>query len=213
MNLSELQRCEQLIGRPLTENQGVQLQSYASWLTDEALAAGGIGPAEADRVWDRHILDAAAFLTVLPQGSVDHEPIVDIGSGVGLPGIVLATLLPARHIVLVDRSGRRLALQKRAIRILGLSNCEPLQRVIPDQEIPHGIRVFRASLPVRDVLSLHVSHPSGTDSIVALTRRMEGIRPQTWENDAFRLGIDVRLERVGVDILDSPASFLIMRPL
>jgi 16S rRNA G527 N7-methylase RsmG len=213
MNLSELQRCERLIGRTLTTTQETQLQSYAGWLSEEALVAGGIGPAEANRVWDRHILDAAAFLTVLPQDPADDIPIVDIGSGVGLPGIVLAILLPARHIVLVDKSERRCALQRRAIRILGVANCEILQRVIPEQGIPAGVRVFRASLPVRDVLSLHISHPNHSESVVALTRRSGGLAPQTVVKDARGLGVEVRLERVGTDILDSPASFLIMRSL
>jgi 16S rRNA G527 N7-methylase RsmG len=213
MNVSELQRCERLIGRTLTTTQETQLESYAAWLAEEALDAGGIGPAEADRVWDRHILDAAAFVAVLPPDPVDDIPIVDIGSGVGLPGIVLAILLPERHIVLVDKSGRRCALQKRATRILEVANCEILQRVIPEQGIPAGVRVFRASLPVQDVLSLHASHPSHTDSVVALTRRSGGVLPQTLTNEAAHLGVEVRLERVGTDILDSPASFLIMSPL
>ncbi|HDL42259.1 MAG TPA: hypothetical protein ENG98_04520 [Actinobacteria bacterium] len=213
MQHTDVERCEQLIGRTLSETQKSQLRSYADWLADEALVAGGIGPREVDRLWDRHILDSAAFRVVLPADGATGAPIVDIGSGVGLPGIVLAILLPSTSVTLLDRSGRRHTLQKRALRILELTNCVAVQQDIPEQPIPHGIRVFRASLTAQEVLSLQASYPYHSASILALTRRMDSAIPETLAAEAARVGVGVRLERVGADVLDSPASFLIMTSL
>lgn len=213
MQHPDVERCEQLIGRTLSNTQRNQLITFADWLVGEALTAGGIGPGEGARLWDRHLLDSAAFTLVLPNPESTNTAIVDIGSGAGLPGIVLAILLPQTPITLVDRSGRRHGLQKRALRILELTNCDAVQHNIPEQSIPRGTRVFRASLPVREVLSLHSSHPDHAVSIVALSRRVDNMVPETLTEEAAGMGVKVRFEQVGGDILDSPAGFLIMTTL
>ena len=106
---------------PTTPQQTALLERFADWLIDEASDAGGIGPQEADRIDDRHIADSVAFLMGFAN---DVGSIVDLGSGVGLPGLPLAILRPSTHFTLVDRSGRRYALAARAVRVLGLSNVD-----------------------------------------------------------------------------------------
>ncbi|NOX23267.1 MAG: hypothetical protein GXP36_09275 [Actinobacteria bacterium] len=210
MESSELERCVHLVGHTLSTKQREQLTSYAAWLADEAIVAGGIGPDEGTRLWDRHILDSAAFVAVLDDRLQDGVAIVDIGSGVGLPGIVLAILLPDTPVTLLDRSQRRHGLQRRAIRILDLQNCDSLQRDVPAQPVPRGVRVFRASLTPGEVLSLHVGSQNDHASIVALTRRTDGVLPDDLRTAAAAAGVDVRLHGIGADILDSPAWFLSM---
>ncbi len=108
-------------GWSLSVGQFQLLDRYRDWLLAEALPAGGIGPAEIDRVDSRHIADSLLFATGLDQ---KVSQVADLGSGVGLPGIPLAILMPDTQFRLIDRSGRRVDLMRRVTRILDLDNVE-----------------------------------------------------------------------------------------
>ena len=64
-----------------------------------------------------HLLDAAAVLPLLPPG-----PIADVGSGAGLPGLVVALLDPERPVTLVDSLAKRTRFLEEAVRVLGAGN-------------------------------------------------------------------------------------------
>ena len=130
-------------GRPLDRRQIELLSRYREWLGDEAVVSGGIGPGEVDRLDTRHIADSLFFATVFEE---DPPEIWDLGSGVGLPGIPLAILLPKSKVRLIDRSGRRVELAERAVRILGIDNVEVEQTEIEALESPIPVIVSRASL-------------------------------------------------------------------
>lgn len=66
---------------------------------------GLIGPRESSRIWSRHLLNCAALGELVPYGSY----LVDIGSGAGLPGIVLAVARPDLSVVLIESLARRVA--------------------------------------------------------------------------------------------------------
>lgn len=92
-----------------------KLTTLAEWLVVEAIPNGGIGPNEATNVVDRHILGSAAFAIGFPQPPAECW---DVGSGVGLPGLVLAILWPMSQMLLIDRSQKRCDLARRASRIV-----------------------------------------------------------------------------------------------
>jgi len=92
-------------------------ERYAALLTGPGVERGLVGPAEASRVWDRHILNCAVVAELVPDAGV----LADLGSGAGLPGIVLALLRPDVDIVLVESLARRVAFLTEAVEILGLS--------------------------------------------------------------------------------------------
>ena len=130
--------------RELSKEQMTLLSTYQDWLASEAFTSGGIGPGEVDRLEIRHIGDSLLFATVF-----DDDPVSvwDLGSGVGLPGIPLGILLPNTQFHLLDRSGRRVDLANRAVRILGLDN---VSIETTDIELLSGtvdVLVSRASLP------------------------------------------------------------------
>lgn len=136
-----------------------QMRVYADWLSTEAVTAGGIGPAEPDRIDLRHLADSVLFASQL---SAETREVWDLGSGVGLPGIPMAICLPEVEFTLIDRAGGRIDLMKRAIRILGLENCSVLQRDITMLDGATQAIVSRASLPpdrladlVRPLLAPH----------------------------------------------------------
>jgi 16S rRNA (guanine527-N7)-methyltransferase len=97
--------------------QVAQLEDLGDWLRVEALPAGGIGPSEGPRIDDRHLADSIVFAAAweAPPGRC-----WDLGTGAGLPGLVLAILWPRCRFTLVDRSARKIDLVRRAARILGV---------------------------------------------------------------------------------------------
>jgi 16S rRNA (guanine527-N7)-methyltransferase len=78
---------------------------YAELLTGSGVERGLIGPREAERVWQRHVLNCAVIGEVIPTGVV----VVDVGSGAGLPGIPLALARPDLRITLLEPMARRVA--------------------------------------------------------------------------------------------------------
>jgi 16S rRNA (guanine(527)-N(7))-methyltransferase RsmG len=126
------------------------LRRYRDWLLDEAVAAGGIGPNEAGRIDNRHIGDSLVFA-----GGFRDDPVemLDVGSGVGLPGIPLAILMPETRFHLLDRSGRRVELTRRAVRILDLPNVEVVHADIADWDRQVDGIVSRGSLSPEQALT------------------------------------------------------------
>jgi 16S rRNA (guanine527-N7)-methyltransferase len=64
---------------------------------------GLIGPREGERIWDRHIENCLPVTTLIP----DKGSLVDIGSGAGLPGIVIALAKPSLKVTLIEPLRRR----------------------------------------------------------------------------------------------------------
>ena len=79
---------------------------------------GLIGPKEGDRIWDRHIANCIPVTTLIPQGAF----VVDIGSGAGLPGIVIALARPDTHLTLVEPLQRRVDFLNEGVLDLDLSS-------------------------------------------------------------------------------------------
>ena len=97
-----------------------RIDGFARRLEDEGELRGLIGPREVPRIWDRHILNSAAVVPFLPTTGI----IADIGSGAGLPGIVIATMRPEAAVYLVEPMERRCAWLAEIAEELGLGNVE-----------------------------------------------------------------------------------------
>jgi 16S rRNA (guanine527-N7)-methyltransferase len=93
-------------------------QRYADLLATEGIIRGLIGPREAERVWDRHLLNCAVVADLVPRPS----SLLDIGSGAGLPGVVLAMLLPDVQVTLLEPMARRVAFLEECLAVLELPN-------------------------------------------------------------------------------------------
>ena len=120
-----------------------RLSVLGRWLTEEAVPAGGVGPNEAAVIEDRHVADSILFAGAwrIPPASC-----WDLGSGVGLPGLVLASIWPATKVVLVDSSQRRCDLARRGARVVGVS-VEVRESRIEDLTGPCEAIVSRATIP------------------------------------------------------------------
>lgn len=133
------------VGRSLSPAQSDILVKFRQWLAGEAIPAGALGPAEMDRLDDRHIADSLLFLHGWCRDG-GPETIWDLGSGAGLPGIPLAVLLPDTRVRLVDRSRKRGALLRRGVRVLGLDNVDVEEADVEDLTGTTPMIVSRASL-------------------------------------------------------------------
>ncbi|HET9898715.1 MAG TPA: 16S rRNA (guanine(527)-N(7))-methyltransferase RsmG [Streptosporangiaceae bacterium] len=92
--------------------------AYAQLLVGPAVERGLIGPAETDRIWDRHLLNSAVLAGLIPP----RCRLVDLGSGAGLPGVVLAMILPEAEVTLLEPMARRTAFLSECVRELDLPN-------------------------------------------------------------------------------------------
>ena len=93
------------------------LEAYAGLLAGPGVERGLLGPREAPRLWERHLLNCAGLSELLEPGEV----VLDLGSGAGLPGLVLAALRPDLTLVLVEPLLRRATFLTEAVEALGLT--------------------------------------------------------------------------------------------
>ena len=108
-----------------------------------------IGRGTVDGIWRRHILDCGQLAALLPDGS---GPIVDLGSGAGLPGIVLA-LMTGRHTDLVEADAAKAAFLHEAVRITGAPCAIHRSRIEDLAPWPCDVVTARALAPLRDLLA------------------------------------------------------------
>ncbi len=92
-------------------------EQYGQALATEGVLRGLIGPREAPRLWERHLLNCAAAAELIPIGAL----VIDVGSGAGLPGIVLAVARPDLTVVLVESLARRATFLSEVLAQLGLT--------------------------------------------------------------------------------------------
>lgn len=95
-----------------------QLEAYAALLEGPGVERGLLGPREAPRLWERHLLNCAGLSALITGGEV----VLDLGSGAGLPGLVLALQRPDVQVVLVEPLQRRATFLEEAVAELGLRN-------------------------------------------------------------------------------------------
>lgn len=100
-----------------------KISRFAQELESQGELRGLIGPREVTRLWERHILNSAAVVPYLPAAGL----IVDVGSGAGLPGIVIGAMLPEVSVKLIEPMERRCTWLNEMIELLELGNVEVLR--------------------------------------------------------------------------------------
>ena len=164
-------------------------------MLDRARSVGDLGPESNDSV----ISQSLTFIDALPAGTAE---IADLGSGAGVPGIVLALALPQLKVRLVERSQKRCDGLVLAIGKLGLSDrvkvyCGEAQKVARSAEWPGGVSVVvcRSFSPIEEMFTaatplmtpeavLLASEPPGSDG-----SRWVGNVPKYFTNPSIASGI------------------------
>lgn len=109
---------------------------FTEMLIEEGELRGLIGPRELPRIWSRHILNCAALAEFLPKKS--GSTVADIGSGGGLPGIVLSCMQPNLQFYLIEPMERRVQWLQDIVEELDLDNVEIVRA--RSQDIPKKVK-------------------------------------------------------------------------
>ena len=139
---------------------------YTELLATEGVVRGLIGPREAHRLWDRHVLNSAVLSEVIPHGA----SACDIGTGAGLPGVVVAIARPDITMTLVEPLLRRTTFLDEVVAELGLHHVEVVRGRADDL---HGRRAFdvvtsRAVAPLDRLLGWSMPLVAPTGTLVAM---------------------------------------------
>ena len=93
-----------------------EAEKYGEILSTRGIERGLIGPKEGDRIWGRHIANCIPVTTLIPEGA----SVADVGSGAGLPGIVIALARPDLKVTLIEPLQRRTTFLEEVVEVLGL---------------------------------------------------------------------------------------------
>lgn len=179
-------------------------ERYAALLAGAGIERGLIGPHEAERLWDRHILNCAALSELVPRSGT----LVDIGSGAGLPGVVLAIMLPGLRVTLVEPQLRRSVFLAECAAELGLGNAEVRRSRAEDLagELSADVVTARAVAPLGRlaVWACRLARPGGTVLAIKGERAAGELREAA--GVLGRMGIhDARIVEAGRGKVEPPA--------
>ena len=158
---------------------------YVDILTSTAVDWGLIGPREADRMWDRHILNCAALNGLI----ADHSSVADVGSGAGLPGIPLALLRPDLRVTLIEPLLRRSTFLTETIEKLVITDRVQVVRArAEDHHQSYDVVAARAVAPLERLIGwcnplratrgviLALKGESAADEVTAARHQLEAAR-------------------------------------
>jgi 16S rRNA (guanine527-N7)-methyltransferase len=133
------------VARELYGAQFPLLNRYVDILTSTGVTWGLLGPREADRMWDRHILNSAALSGLIAAESA----VADVGSGAGLPGIPLAVLRPDLRVTLIEPLLRRSTFLTQTVESLQLEDrVDVVRSRAEDHHQTYDVVVARALAPL-----------------------------------------------------------------
>ena len=120
------------------------VERYVDLLTTAGVARGLIGPREAPRLWERHILNCAVVLPRVPTDAT----VADVGSGAGLPGIVWAIARPDLTVTLIEPLLRRTVFLEEVVVELGLERVTVLRARAEEVRENFDVVTARAVAPL-----------------------------------------------------------------
>ncbi len=182
---------------------------YADLVAGAGVERGLVGPREVPRLWERHLLNCAVLTELIEADAL----VADVGSGAGLPGIVLALARPDLRVQLIEPLLRRSTFLTEVVNELGLTQTQVVRE---RAELMDGgvfdVVTARAVAPLGKLLgwTLPLLRPGGT--VLALkgssaATELEGAQPELrrWP------GAQADLVTVGAGILEVPATVVRVR--
>lgn len=134
------------------------LHAFGSLVIDENGRQNLISPGTVSQIWTRHLADSAQLLPLAP---ADCETWLDIGTGAGFPGLVLAALAPAVRFTLVEPRKRRVEFLTMAAKALKLGNVtikmKKVERVLPQSYDVISARAVASAEQLIEVTRAHRS--------------------------------------------------------
>lgn len=182
-------------------------ERYAELLATEGVVRGLIGPRESPRLWDRHLLNCGVLAEALERDS----SVCDIGSGAGLPGLVVAIARPDLRITLVEPLLRRTSFLEEVVAELALEHVEVIRG---RADALHGSLTFdvvtsRAVAPLGRLLEWSMPLVSPAGALVAM--KGSSVREEIADarDELSRFGCaEPEVLVLGQDLLSSPTFAL-----
>ncbi|WP_237565413.1 16S rRNA (guanine(527)-N(7))-methyltransferase RsmG [Ornithinimicrobium cavernae] len=185
-------------------------EHYAHLLADTGVSHGLIGPRETPRLWDRHLLNCGVVESVLPH----RTRLIDVGSGAGLPGLVLAIARPDLDVVLVEPMLRRTKWLEAAVEELHLTNVQVLRGKAQDfwGKLRAPVVTARAVARLGELAGWCLPLLDGEGRLLALKGATAERELAEEEQDIRRAGaVSGRLLLVGEEILPEPTRVVEIR--
>jgi len=179
-----IDRLSDVAGRDVSHGTYAKIEAYIALLTEASSTQNLISSSTQGDLWQRHILDSTQLLRYAPPGNW-----VDIGSGAGLPGVVLAILSP-EPITLIEPRRLRVAFLQSVVDRLALSNATVVHGKATVTWTKFDKITARAVAPATELFALahHLSRP---DTVWILPKGRTAQKEldearTTWQGD-FRL--------------------------
>ena len=129
-----------------------RLDMLVALLAEENQRQNLVSAASLGEVWRRHILDSAQLLSHVPRGT---SPWLDLGTGAGFPGLVIAALRPDCEVLMVESRARRIEWLERACKAMGLKRAQVIGKRLELVETrPVAVISARAFAPLDRLLVL-----------------------------------------------------------
>lgn len=143
-----------------------RLRRYIALLLKWNARINLVADADPDTLWNRHVVDSAQLVPLLPHGT---GPIVDLGSGAGLPGLILAATT-GRETHLIEADQRKSAFLREAARVLDLPRVTVhAKRIEAAMPPPAAVVTARALAPL-SVLLIHAHRLLSPDGIAVFPK-------------------------------------------
>lgn len=142
-------------------------REYARILATRGVEWGVIGPREVPKLWDRHLMNCAVLTELI---DADCRTLADIGSGAGLPGIVLAMLLPHVRVTLIDPLERRVKFLTECLTELDVPNATVVRSRAEDLagKMAADVVTARAVAPLERLAPLAVGLVRSGGTVLAI---------------------------------------------
>ena len=135
------------------EDAWVRLETLIAMLVEENRQQNLVSAASLEQVWLRHIVDSAQLLPYVSRETC--SPWIDLGTGAGFPGLVIAALRPECEVIMVESRTRRVEWLDRARVAMGLDNARIAgQRLELVDSFPASVISARAFAPLEKLLTI-----------------------------------------------------------
>jgi 16S rRNA (guanine527-N7)-methyltransferase len=204
----DLQQGAQALGLNLSEDALNLLLKYQDALVLWNKAYNLTAIREPKEMLVKHLLDSLSILNDLPEGRL-----LDIGTGGGMPGMIIALCQPTRQCVLLDANGKKIRFLKQFIADLKLSNVIAVQTRVENEDSINELGQFdvitsRAFASLTDFVNASKPYMH-QHSIIA---SMKGLIP-TEEVEAFKASFNIDIVALQVPRLDEQRHLILMKQL
>jgi 16S rRNA (guanine527-N7)-methyltransferase len=171
-----------------------RLERFAGLLATTGVRMGLIAAGDRGRVFDRHVTDCLRAGAV---ATPDDRCALDLGSGAGLPGIVVAVAVPHLRVTLIEARRRRVAFLELVVEELGLSNVTVVHSRVEDVREEADVCFARALAPLEQAWRLAVPRLRSGGRLIYFAGATSALAPRPAEMARIRIVRSPLLESSG----------------